>query len=130
MKIVVTATESSLDAQVDPRFGRGAQFLIVETDDMSFEALENPNIAAGGGAGIQSAKLVADKGVQVVLTGHCGPNAFSALEAAGIQVIIGVEGSVREAIEAYKSGGATPAGGPDVDTRFGVGGRSTNDTKA
>jgi len=43
-------------AQVDPRFGRGAYFIIVETDDMSFDAFDNKNITLGGGVGIQSAQ--------------------------------------------------------------------------
>ncbi len=38
MKVVVTATESTLDGTVDPRFGRCPYFLIVETDTFAFEA--------------------------------------------------------------------------------------------
>jgi predicted Fe-Mo cluster-binding NifX family protein len=49
-----------------------------------------------------------------VLTGHCGPNAFRALTAAGVNVIVGVQGSVSEAIERFKSGDLRTAGGPDV----------------
>ena len=122
MKIAITATQPSLDAQIAPRFGRCQYFLIVELDDMTVEAVENPNIAAGGGAGIQSAKLVAEKGAQVVLTGNCGPNAFSALEAAGIKIVVGMSGSARDAIEAYKSGSVSPAGGANVQSHFGTGG--------
>ncbi|NOZ20161.1 MAG: dinitrogenase iron-molybdenum cofactor biosynthesis protein [Planctomycetes bacterium] len=125
MKIAVTATEPNLDAQIDPRFGRCRSFLIVELDDMSFEAVENPNIAVGGGAGIQSAKLVADKGAKVVLTGNCGPNAFSALEAAGIEVVVGMTGAVKEAIEAYKGGSAKPTDGANVQSKFGMGDQKT-----
>lgn len=120
MKIAVTVAEPTLDAQVDPRFGRCRYFLIVESDDMSFEAVENPNTVVGGGAGIHSAKLVADQGAAVVLTGNCGPNAFSALEAAGIQVVVGMTGTVKEAIDAYKSGKAAPASGANVQTHFGM----------
>ena len=104
MKVAVTSRGTTLDDQVDPRFGRCANFVIVETDDMSFEAVANSNAAAGGGAGIQSAQLVADKDVKVVLTGNCGPNAFRTLEAAGIEVVIGAAGTVREAVEAVQGG--------------------------
>ena len=52
MKIAVTATGPSLDEQVEPRFGRCPYFLIIETDDMDYEAVENPNVILGGGAGI------------------------------------------------------------------------------
>lgn len=52
MKIAVTATGPSLDSQVEARFGRCAYFLIIDTETMLFEGIENPNIALGGGAGI------------------------------------------------------------------------------
>jgi len=70
MKIAVTATEGSLDAAMDPRFGRCPYFVIVETDDLSFEAVENSNAMLGGGAGVQSAQLIAGKGVTSILTGN------------------------------------------------------------
>lgn len=120
MKVAVTSKGTTLEDAVDPRFGRCAWFLIVDTDGMSFEALENANAAAGGGAGIQSAQLVADKDAKLVLTGNCGPNAFRTLEAAGVGVIIGVSGSVREAIEQYKAGKLSTTGGPNVERHAGT----------
>jgi len=105
MKVCVTATGASLDALVDPRFGRAAYFIFVDSETMGIEAVQNPNVSAMGGAGIQSAQLVAQKGVEVVITGALGPNAASALQAAGIQVILGVQGiTVRQAVEAFKKG--------------------------
>jgi signal transduction protein with GAF and PtsI domain len=65
--------------------------------------------------------LLADKGVSVLLTGNCGPNAFQALATAGIQVITGVAGQVREAIRRYQSGTMTGASGPNVQGHFGTG---------
>jgi predicted Fe-Mo cluster-binding NifX family protein len=121
MKIAVTATEPNLDAQVDPRFGRCRHFLIVETDDLSFEAVENPNMALGGGAGIQSAQLIAEKGVGAVLTGNCGPNAYHTLSAAGLQVVIGASGTVREVVDQFKSGAFAAASGANVQSHFGMG---------
>jgi len=120
MKIAVTSNGSTLDDQVDPRFGRCAHFVIVETDDMSFEAIANSNAAAGGGAGIQSAQLVSEKDAKVVLTGNCGPNAFRTLEAAGIQVVIGASGTVREAVKAYRNGKLEATGGPNVQSHAGM----------
>lgn len=121
MKIAVTATGPSLDAEVDPRFGRCAYFLIVETDDASFEAVENENAALGGGAGIQSAQLVADRGAKVVLTGNCGPKAFQSLSAASVQIIVGVSGMVRDAVENFKAGTLDTAPQPSVPSHFGMG---------
>ena len=120
MKIAITSKGTTLDDQVDPRFGRCAHFVIVETDDMSCEAVANSNAAAGGGAGIQSAQLVADREVKVVLTGNCGPNAFRTLEAAGIDVVIGAGATVREAIEQYQAGQLAPTGGANVGSHAGM----------
>ena len=123
MKIAITATGANLEASVDPRFGRCACFLVVETDDLSFEAVENPNVALGGGAGIQSAQLVASKGVTHVLTGNCGPNAHQTLSAAGIVIVVGCSGVVRDVIEQYKAGQFAATGEPNVASHFGIGRR-------
>ncbi len=105
MKVCVTALNPGIDAQVDPRFGRAKYFVFVDTDTMECESVANPNVNAYGGASIQSAQLVAEKGAKVVITGRIGPNAFKALAAAGIKVITGMEGlTVKEAIERFKKG--------------------------
>ncbi|MBW1679572.1 MAG: NifB/NifX family molybdenum-iron cluster-binding protein [Deltaproteobacteria bacterium] len=123
MKICISAVASGLDAQVDPRFGRCQYFTIVDTDTMELESVENANIAASGGAGIQSAQFIANKGVEVVLTGNVGPNAYTTLQAAGVNIITGVSGPVREVVEAYKSGRfGAPTSGPTVDAHSGMGG--------
>jgi len=88
---------------------------------MSFEAMENTNVMRGGGAGIQSAQWMADQGVEFVLTGNCGPNAYRTLEAAGIQVVIGCSGTVREVVERHRSGSSTPISQPNVASHFGMG---------
>lgn len=120
MKVAVTATEPSVDGRVDPRFGRCPFFIIVETDDMSFQAIENTSVTLGGGAGIQSAQLMAENGVKFVLTGNCGPNAYQTLAAAGIGVIIGCSGTVAEVVEQFKAGGLNAAGEPNVAGHFGM----------
>jgi predicted Fe-Mo cluster-binding NifX family protein len=119
MKVVVTATGGDLDAEVDPRFGRAPYFVAVETDDMSFEAVENAAVDASGGAGIQAAQTVADMGAQAVLTGNCGPNAHRTLSAAGVKVMVGAAGTVREAVERYQKGEFAEAEGPNVRGGFG-----------
>jgi len=120
MKIAVTSTGPTLDDNVEARFGRCPYFLIIDTDSMQYEAIENPNIALGGGAGIQSAQLMSEKGVTTVLTGNCGPNAFNVFGQAGIQVIVGVSGPVRNAVEQFKADAFSSASGPNVASHFGV----------
>jgi predicted Fe-Mo cluster-binding NifX family protein len=95
--------------------------LIINPDSLDFEPMENPNIALGGGAGIQSAQLMANKGVSVALTGNCGPNAFQTFGAAGIQVITGVTGQVRKVVERFKVGELSPTSSPSVQSHFGMG---------
>ncbi|MGQ9665326.1 MAG: NifB/NifX family molybdenum-iron cluster-binding protein [bacterium] len=109
MKICVTAEENNLDAQVDPRFGRCAYFIIVDPENLEFEAVQNSNLDAGGGAGIQSGQLVASKQVKAVITGNVGPNAFQTLQSAGIELITGVSGKVRDAVERFKKGELKPS---------------------
>ena len=104
MKIAVSAGGQDLDAQVDPRFGRCQYFLIIDTDTMEFESLANDSASASGGAGIAAAQVIVGKGVEAVLTGNCGPNAFGVLNSAGIKVFTGASGTIREAIENYKTG--------------------------
>ena len=104
MKIAITSTGPKLEDKVDPRFGRCRYFILFDTDTNKFEALENTGAQGMGGVGIQSGQIMANKGVETVLTGSCGPNAFQTLQAAGIKVITGVSDSVQEAIDKFKSG--------------------------
>jgi predicted Fe-Mo cluster-binding NifX family protein len=121
MKIAVTSTAKALDSQVDPRFGRAACFIIVDTETMDFNVIENESVASAGGAGISSAKVVIDAGAEAVLTGNCGPNAERTLTAAGVKLYTGATGTVAEAVELFKSGKFTQAAGPNVQAHFGAG---------
>jgi predicted Fe-Mo cluster-binding NifX family protein len=108
---------------MDPRFGRCPYFVIVETTDGSLDVIDNASSARGGGAGIQSAQLMANKGVKVVLTGNCGPNAHQTLSAAGIDVVVGCSGSVFQAIDHFRSGHFQAASGPNIAEHAGMDGR-------
>ena len=119
MKIAVTSTGTDLQAEVDPRFGRARYILIVDSETMDFEALDNSeNINALKGAGIQAAKMVAEKGVDVLLTGHCGPNAFKAMETAKVGVANNASGTVEEAVQAYLDGKLPLSDGADMDAQW------------
>ncbi len=116
MKIAVTAKGKSLSDEVDPRFGRAAYILIVDTKTLEYETLDNSaNVNAFKGAGIQAATMVADKGAEVLLTGYCGPNAFKTTEAAGIKVANDVSGTVQEAIDAFIAGKYIYSTGPNAE---------------
>jgi predicted Fe-Mo cluster-binding NifX family protein len=120
MKVAISSSGKDLNSQVDPRFGRCTYFLIVDTDDMSFEVFDNESGMLGGGAGIQSAQFVASKGARAVITGNCGPNAVSTLDAAGIQVFLGNTGTVKEVLSNFKNGNLTPAKTANVQDHNGL----------
>jgi predicted Fe-Mo cluster-binding NifX family protein len=103
MKIAVSSKGGNLNSEVEPRFGRAPYILIVDTDTMDFEVIDNvSNVNAFKGAGIQTATAVGEKGAEFVLTGFCGPNAFKVLNAAGIKVANDAKGIVRDAVRDFK----------------------------
>lgn len=120
MKIAITSQEKDLNAEVDSRFGRCQYFIIYDVDKGDFESLENPNVSAGGGAGIQAAKTISEKGAEAVLTGNVGPNAFDTLSAAGIAVYTGISGKVIDAVGQFKEGNLEPHSAPSVKEHYGL----------
>ena len=121
MKIAITSLGETLEAKVDPRFGRAARFIFLDTETMDFTGITNESVDAAGGAGISSAKVVIDAGVEAVLTGNCGPNAERTLRASGVKLYTGVTGTIAEAVELFKGGDLKEAGGPNVQPHFGAG---------
>ena len=116
MKIAFSTPGVSLDAPLDMRFGRAPGFLIYDTADGSHKFVDNvQNLNAAQGAGIQAAQTVARAGVDCVVTGHCGPKAFTVLSSVGIKVYNVEAGSVAEALELYSSGDLQPAESADVE---------------
>ena len=120
MKIGVSSTGENLDANVDQRFGRCKYFLIVDTESMEFEVLSNENAMASGGAGIQAAQTIAKTGAEVVVTGNVGPNAFQTLSAAGMKIVTGASGTIKESIEKYKKGELKETEAPNVGSHSGM----------
>ena len=120
MKVAISAAGPTLDAEVDPRFGRCQYFIIADTETMEFEAIDNASAPAGG-AGISAAQMIAGKGVEAILTGNCGPNAYQVLSPAGIKVITGVSGKVKDAIEGYRAGRFKETSQANVPDHFGMG---------
>ena len=120
MKVTITAMENNLDSQIDPRFGRCKFFVTVDTETLEFEATPNKNQSAMGGAGIQAAQTVANKGVDAVITGSIGPNAFQTLSAANLKVYTGGKGTIKEVIEQFKKGELIESSSSTVGSHFGM----------
>jgi predicted Fe-Mo cluster-binding NifX family protein len=120
MKVAVSSTGSDLSAAVDARFGRCRCFLIVDTETREFTLVGNTNAELSGSAGIQSAGMLADQGIDAVITGNCGPKAMAVFEQMKIPVITGVAGSVGDAVARYSRGDLTPASQASVAAKSGV----------
>ena len=116
MKVAVTSTGTDMESPIDPRFGRAAYFIVVDLDSSDFEVVENhQNLDLPQGAGIQAGTQVAETGAEVLITGHCGPKAFRVLQAAGVSIVTGAGGSIREAVSSFQDGQLVPVGQADVE---------------
>jgi len=107
MKVAITSSGEDLNSPVDRVFGRARYFMITDPEVGTVEVLENSqNVNAAQGAGIQAARQMANKSVNILLTGNVGPNAFKALEAASIRVFQFESDilTVRDAVAAWKEG--------------------------
>jgi len=105
MKIAISTGGTNLDDEVEPRFGRTPNFLMIDTlEDNTIIINNTQSIDSVNGAGIQSAEKVIRFGAEVVLTGHCGPKAFRTLNAAGVKIVTGISGTVRQALEKFNNG--------------------------
>jgi predicted Fe-Mo cluster-binding NifX family protein len=119
MKIAVTSKGTGLDDPVDPRFGRAAYILVVDSETFDFDVLDNKeNVNALKGAGIQAAGMLSDQGAEVLITGFCGPNAFKVLNAANIKVASDAKGTVRDAVEAFNQGNLTYSDQANVEGQW------------
>lgn len=105
MKIAVSAKNNDLESPIDPRFGRAPYIIIVDTESLEYEVIDNSaNRDALKGAGIQAAATVSRNGAEALLTGYCGPKAFQVLDAAGIRVAGDVSGTVKNAVKDFSEG--------------------------
>ena len=121
MKIAISSQGEDLEAIVDPRFGRCAYFIIYDTETKETEVLSNPALDAMGGAGIQAAQVIVDKGVEVVITGNVGPNAFQTLNQAKIKIFGGASGIVKNSLKKFENGELNELSNSSVPRHFGMG---------
>ncbi len=92
------------DGQVDSHFGHCNYYTIVTTEGQ--EAVEEERLDAPQGCGCKSniASVLRDMGVTVMLAGNMGQGAVGKLQAAGIEVVRGCLGDVRDVAAAYLKG--------------------------
>jgi predicted Fe-Mo cluster-binding NifX family protein len=122
MKIAISAMEPGLESEVDPRFGRSPYFILVEPETMHFESFRNPNLESSSGAGIGTAQMLCEKGVETVITGKIGPKAHQVLSSTGVRMVTGVSGKVSNAIERFKAGKLAGEAASRANSAMGAGG--------
>ncbi len=116
MKIAVTSQGQYPESPVNPRFGRAQFFMVFDTVDKTYKTFDNKqNLQSGQGAGIQAAATVVNAGCGVLVTGHCGPKAFTALQKAGVDVYTTRDMRVKDAVESFLAGKLTKLSDADVD---------------
>jgi predicted Fe-Mo cluster-binding NifX family protein len=130
MKIVVASSGVDLEAEAHPSFGRCPVYLFIDAETMQFEAVENPAANAAGGAGVQAAQFVVERGAQAVVAGNVGPNAFQVFQPAGVPVYLFGGGTVHQAVEAYRAGQLPVAGGASGPAHAGMGRRAAVPTSS
>lgn len=119
MKICFTSKGCDLESEVEARFGRAPYFVIYDDESGAHEVAENiRNLEAASGAGVQSASTLVGKDCSWIVTGHIGPKAMSVLKAAGVKVVTGVTGPIREAIEAFTAGQLKETDQADVPSHW------------
>ncbi|HAA85450.1 MAG TPA: dinitrogenase iron-molybdenum cofactor biosynthesis protein [Kosmotogaceae bacterium] len=116
MKVVFTTSGDNLKSDLDNRFGRAPRFIVYDLESKSFEVINNDQgMNAAHGAGVRAAEIVARTGADAIVTGNCGPKAFSVLRAAGIKVFSSEASTVEEALENFISGTLKETTAPTVE---------------
>jgi len=114
MKLIITSEGPNPSDLVDPRFGRARYFIQYDSASESYVSADNSEQAAAAqGAGVQAAQKVVGIGAEALLTGHCGPKAFQVLDEANVTIYSGFEGTVLDAVKAWKNGALKPLAAPD-----------------
>lgn len=118
MKIAVSARESQVSGLFDSHFGRCAYFIFLNTETGEMEAYPNPAVDAGGGAGTLAAQFIVDRGAEVVISGRFGPNAYEALDAAGVKMHSAEAATVEKVLGEYDAGRLYSVKGTDESGRM------------
>jgi predicted Fe-Mo cluster-binding NifX family protein len=116
MKVAVTAQGQDLSSLMDLRFGRAKWIHVVDTETGAHQVHDNTvHLNLPQGAGIQTGQKVANLGVEAIITGNVGPNAFRTLHAANIKIFLAVQQTVEQAVTAFKGGQLEEVGQANVE---------------
>lgn len=107
MKIAISTEGKTVDSVLDKRFGRCDYFQIHNTENGEVKVIENEGKISSGGAGIAASQQLLDEGIDVIITGNLGPNAFKIINKANIKAYQCDEVSISSVLEKYKKGELT-----------------------
>jgi predicted Fe-Mo cluster-binding NifX family protein len=113
MRIAISVTAPEPGAAFDPRFGRAAAFVIVDSSTGERHAIANPAALLGSGAGIRAAELLVRQGVEAVISGAFGPKACNVLQAAEVRLCHAEAGAVDDLVARMLKGELDPGGMPE-----------------
>jgi predicted Fe-Mo cluster-binding NifX family protein len=101
MKIAISSVGESLDDDIAEVFGRCPYFIIAEKvggEIRHIETIKNTGDSQKNGAGMDAARIVAEKGAEMVIAKNIGPKAQDVLEQFNIKTHTG-EGAAREFLQ-------------------------------
>lgn len=104
MKVAVPSTGPTLDHYVAAKFSRSAYLLIIDPGTMRYDTMRNPLAGlTGPAATILFTRLLSQHNVKTIVAGGCDSSIFRTLTNTGVRILAGTTGSVRRAVERYKS---------------------------
>lgn len=97
--------------QVDEHFGHCEYFTVFTVNERK-EIVSEETVSSPTGCGCKSniAQTLAEKGVEMMLSGNMGQGAVNVLNVCGIDVLRGCSGNVREVAERWLAGALTDSG--------------------
>ena len=103
MKIAISATGRGLDSNIDVKFERCSFFLILDIEKNSLLSFENKTKDRPHEIGGTIGQLIANEGIDTVITSDIGPSAFDIFKRYGIKVYQ-ADGIVEDAVRRLKEG--------------------------
>jgi predicted Fe-Mo cluster-binding NifX family protein len=109
---IPTSGGGGLDDVVGEHFGRVPTYTIYDSETGDVEVVDNTSEHAGG-TGLP-ADILSGLGIDVLLCSGLGRRAIGILSESGIEVCVGLSGTAREAVEAWKGGRLSDASEGDA----------------